>query len=138
MKINKRFFFLLTSILSVPVFFSGCKLFEKCKSYMDICLISEEKEKDLLDTSNISNNSQLYKATFNSYKMRLESIRSQEIFSNNKTITKAPTWEKMINDMRTDSCKFFSQSEVTIYNTQGIGPRLLDLLKDGQETFCDL
>ena len=70
--------------------------------------------------------------------MRLESIRSQEIFSNNKTITKAPTWEKMINDMRTDNCKFFSQSEVTIYNTQGIGPRLLDLLKDGQETFCDL
>ena len=49
---------------------------------MDICLISEEKEKDLLDTSNISNYSLLYKATFNSYKMRLESIRSQEIFSN--------------------------------------------------------
>ena len=137
MKINKRFFFLLTSILSVPVFFSGCKLFEKCKSYMDICLISEEKEKDLLDTSNISNNSQLYKATFNSYKMRLDNIRSQEIFANNEVVTESLTWKKMINDMKTDNCNFFSQSDVNKYNTLGIGPELLYLLKEGKKTYCD-
>ena len=69
--------------------------------------------------------------------MWLESIRSQEIFSNKKTITEDPTWEKMINDMRSDNCKFFCQSAVTAYNTQGIGPRLMYLLKDGKETFCD-
>ena len=104
---------------------------------MDICLISEEKEKDLLNTSNNANNFQLYKATFNIYKMRLESINSQKIFSNNKTLTESSAWEKMINDMKTDNCNFFSKSGVIVFNTQGIGPELLDLIRDGNKTFRD-
>ena len=104
---------------------------------MDICLINKEKEKDLLDISNNSNNSKLYKATFNSYKMRLDNIKAQETFSNNKVVTESPTWKKMINDMRRDNCEFFSKSDVNKYNTLGIGPELLYLLKDGKKTFCD-
>ena len=43
----------------------------------------------------------------------------------------------MINDMKTDNCNFFSQSDVNQYNTVGIGPELLYLLKEGKKTFCD-
>ncbi len=137
MHLYKKKSFLLISVITFPILISGCNLLEKCENYMDICLISKEKEKDLLDNSNNSNNSQLYKATFNSYKMRLDNIRSQEIFANNEVVTESLTWKKMINDMKTDNCNFFSQSEVNKYNTLGIGPELLYLLKEGQKTFCD-
>ena len=133
----KKKFFLLISVITFPILISGCDILEKCENYMDICLLSKDKEKDLLDNSNNSNNSQLYKATFNSYKMRLDNIKSQEAFSNNKVVTESTTWKKMINDMRIDNCKFFSQSDVNKYNTLGIGPELLYLLKDGKKTFCD-
>ena len=137
MHLYKKKSFLLISVITFPILISGCNLLEKCENYMDICLISKEKEKDLLDNSNNSNNSQLYKATFNSYKMRLDNIRSQEIFANNEVVTESLTWKKMINDMKTDNCNFFSQSEVNKYNTLGIGPELLYLLKEGKKTFCD-
>ena len=137
MHLYKKKSFLLISVITFPILISGCNLLEKCENYMDICLISKEKEKDLLDNSNNSNNSQLYKATFNSYKMRLDNIRSQEIFANNEVVTESLTWKKMINDMKTDNCNFFSQSDVNKYNTLGIGPELLYLLKEGKKTFCD-
>ena len=137
MHLYKKKTFLLISVITFPILISGCNLLEKCDNYMDICLISKEKEKDLLDNSNNSNNSQLYKATFNSYKMRLDNIRSQEIFANNEVVTESLTWKKIINDMKTDNCNFFSQSDVNKYNTLGIGPELLYLLKDGKKTFCD-
>ena len=137
MHLYKKKSFLLISVITFPILISGCNLLEKCENYMDICLISKEKEKDLLDNSNNSNNSQLYKATFNSYKMRLDNIRSQEIFANNEVVTESLTWKKMINDMKTDNCNFFSQSEINKYNTLGIGPELLYLLKEGKKTFCD-
>ena len=69
--------------------------------------------------------------------MRLDNIRSQEIFANNEVVTESLTWKKMINDMKTDNCNFFSQSDVNQYNTLGIGPELLYLLKEGKKTFCD-
>ncbi len=137
MHLYKKKTFLLISVITFPILISGCNLLEKCDNYMDICLISKEKEKDLLDNSNNSNNSQLYKATFNSYKMRLDNIRSQEIFANNEVVTESLTWKKMINDMKTDNCNFFSQSDVNKYNTLGIGPELLYLLKEGKKTYCD-
>ena len=133
----KKKSFLLISVITFPILISGCNLLEKCETYMDICLISKETEKDLLEISNNSNNSQLYKATFNSYKMRLDNIRSQESFENDQVLTESPSWKKMINDMKIDNCKFFSQSEVNKYNTLGIGPELLYLLKEGKKTFCD-
>ena len=133
----KKKSYLLISIITFPILISGCNLIEKCEKYMEICLISKEKEKELLDNSNNSNNSKLYKATFNSYKMRLDNIRSQESFENNQVLTESPSWKKMINDMKIDNCKFFSQSEVNKYNTLGIGPELLYLLKEGKKTFCD-
>ena len=132
----KKKSYLLISIITFPILISGCNLIEKCEKYMDICLISKEKEKELLDNSNNSNNSKLYKATFNSYKMRLENIRSQEVFANNEVVTKSLNWKKMINDIKIDNCKFFSQSDVNKYNTLGIGPELLYLLKEGKKTFC--
>ena len=116
---------------------NGCKLTKDCEAYMDICLISNEKEKDLLNLSNNSNNSQLYKSTFNSYKIRIESIKSQEIYSQNKDLTESATWKKMISDMRSDNCKFFSKEDVSKYNNLGIGPELLNLLKQGNKIFCD-
>ena len=137
MHLYKKKTFLLISVITFPILISGCNLLEKCDNYMDICLISKEKEKDLLDNSNNSNNSQLYKATFNSYKMRLDNIRSQEIFANNEVVTESLTWKKIINDMKTDNCNFFSQSDVNKYNTLGIGPELLYLLKEGKKTYCD-
>ena len=69
--------------------------------------------------------------------MRIESIKSQEIYSRNKTLKESATWKKMMSDMRRDNCKFFSKENVTKYNNLGIGPELLNLLKQGNKIFCD-
>ena len=118
---SKRLFVLII-LFSCLNLINGCKLTKNCEAYMDTCLISNEKEKDLLKFSNNSNNSQLYKSTFKSYKMRIESIKSQEIYSRNKALKESATWKKMISHMRRSNCKFFSKENVSKYNNLGIGP----------------
>ena len=54
--------------------------------------------------------------------MRIESIKSQEIYSRNKALKESATWKKMISHMRRSNCKFFSKENVSKYNNLGIGP----------------
>ena len=115
---------------------SGCSSFGICDRYMDTCLISPEKEKNLLNPSNSSNQSQLYKSNFYIYKMKIDTSK-YKAKNIQKAMRKSIAYTQTANYIMTEDCKLFSKNKVSSLNKEGIGTVLLDILKVGKKIYCN-